>query len=93
MPKNGDHVRYKALAGDVCDAVVVGVRLNNTVDLDVNTGSKDPLHLTGVPVVDAAALERGTCACIGGGDGTDSGIGEKGTGMASEVANRTGTAL
>lgn len=64
MPKNGDRVRYKALAGDFCDAVIVGVRLNGVVNLDVDTSSKEPLHLTGVPLVDAAALERGTCAYV-----------------------------
>jgi hypothetical protein len=60
--RSGSAVRYRSLAGQLCDATVTGVRADGSVDIDVDAGSKEPVHLTRIPVSDKIPLDRGSCA-------------------------------
>lgn len=50
---------YRSLAGHDHDAEVLARRLDGTVDLAVNAGAGDPVHLTKIEVVEH--LRPGTC--------------------------------
>ena len=60
--RSGSSVRYRSLAGQLCDATVTGVRADGSVDIDVDAGSKEPVHLTKVPVSDELPFDRGACS-------------------------------
>ncbi len=55
--------KYLSLSGQLCDAVVTGVRHDGTVDLDVDALCKDPVHLTKIRAVAGFPLDCGTCVC------------------------------
>lgn len=68
--KLGDPLRYRSFAGPTFDAVVMAVRADATVDIDVDTGSTEPIRLTHIRILDCdeSRLDRGQCALKGGGD-------------------------
>lgn len=46
----GDRIKYRALASDVYDAEVTGIRTDGTIDIDVILGPDRRLSLTHIPV-------------------------------------------
>lgn len=55
---------YRSLAGHLCRAKIIGARPDGTVDIDVDAGCKDRVHLSRIRLC-AAATEPGTCALEG----------------------------
>ena len=65
------NVLYRPLAGgSLCRAQILSTRPDGTVDIDVDAGCKDRVHLSRIKLC-AAATEPGTCALEGKPDGEE----------------------
>lgn len=60
--KRGNPAKYLSISGFICDAVIVNINSNGTVDIDVSTGAKRPLHLTKIKIVEGNPIDPGTCS-------------------------------